>query len=98
MKPTTLKRRHTTSVDVQATVDIDTGRPLVEIREDNAFADPQYLTPREARSMARALWKHANAADRKRDAVTRLRAQRVGRERVARDFPPDEHPARYGAS
>lgn len=71
-----VKRRHGPDLWLSPTVEIEHGRPIVELRPDNGTDDPWNLTPREARSLARKLAIVADQADRKRDARTRLRRKR----------------------
>lgn len=59
--------RHWPDLEITATVDVFTGRPLVEVWSDNAFADPMNLTPAEARRLSAALAHYAGVAERKRD-------------------------------
>lgn len=71
-----VKLRHEPDLVITATVEINHGRPIVEVRPDNGWDDPFNLTPREARSLARKLSIVADQADRRRDARTRLRRKR----------------------
>ena len=73
IKETTVKLRNAADFVVDNTVSVSSGRPLVELRPDDPYFDPYHLTPGEARALARALTKHADAADAKRDARTELR-------------------------
>lgn len=64
-----IKLRHHPDVELDATVDVYTGRPLVEFRFPTILlADDVLMTPREARTLSKALAEYADRADAKRCA------------------------------
>lgn len=67
MRTATVKLRHMPDVMVDASVSLDTGRPIVDFRIDGD--DEQTLTPAEARRVAVALIKAADCCDAKEAAA-----------------------------
>lgn len=70
MKSIELKMRHTVDMAIDATVSIDTGRPVVAVHRYGPF-DDEHFTPAEARRLAKALVKAADCVDAKCRAVRR---------------------------
>ena len=62
MKIKTIKQQHDCGIWLQLTADLNQGRAVVEMRRDDGTSDGTLLTPREARTLARALEKFADAA------------------------------------
>lgn len=61
LKTITLKLRHTPNLDIDATVDVFTGRPLVCLHSEASLIEDINLTPTEADRLSRALAKAAIA-------------------------------------
>ena len=67
----TIKLRHMPDISIDASVSIDTGKPIVDFRIDD---DDGLLTPAEARRISAALIKAANCCDAKAAAAKAWRS------------------------
>ena len=77
MKIKTIKQQHDCGIWLQLTADFNRGRVVVEMRPDDGTSDGTLLTAREARTLARALEKFADGADRANWDDDAAKAKRV---------------------